>query len=747
MKNPGLSVFAGPTTFIRSPNHPLNIDPLEDDPDLEDSDDNASDYVPPVGFGRWRNPGQSLHVPLHQGPSFKPGESPEDVIHGEVVSPAEQNSADKILNGEHESLSPSGNPFVERAREDLHTPESAVAVSTLTRLLRGEHPSTMSREAMDAAHQWLSRRFTGVQVNPHHGTLEAASPAGSQLVRRHTYLPAIPEQKAKPTYSLTNKHGTFESGDPERLVRAMVAFQIVHNEIMQQQRKKKDDDQDDGGLAATSGIRDWIADRLYGSGVPAASHTPHAPPSAVFEPGRGTDVGPGGKQGGYVMPAAMAPLSWHKHQGTAYSPGHHMRLMLDPHEAQQPRNDPRFPGHTFTYAPNPATGHTTQRLLGNVNYFVKDLVHPAARGAGFDLLPVPKPAPAPKPPKPPRVKPPAAGKVPKKGPVTAPHDPPLSLPSGSYPTVPPPKTSAAQSNDLCPVCASGYLEPYDHEFHECLNCGSLVKHIGLEKHADDMARRPPRGGLGRGLKQMMDYQGDPLGLADAETLADISDDVVTDDGQDDVVPPRNVHPLADEELDPSYVQYVAPRNVVGKLASEDDDPGDLDVSMGKLGYQPLHKPGALQRAYMAPLPGSPGAFARLTEGTNGGWVLTADTVPDRKEWEQNGQPYNQRSIPVDRSTANPQDLKQFRQPLADLGNRMMGEKSTLAWGHHPIEDDSLNRALRDVATHGRNSETYGRMLETAPVYQPPALPPEQGSQRQKRLLSSVGNPGLARWRA
>lgn len=745
MKNPGLSAFAAPTTFVRSPNHPLNIDPLEDDPELDENDDNNSDYVPPVNFGRWRTPGQSVHVPVHQGPPFRSGE-PEDVIHGEVVSPAEQDSADKIINGDHESDSPSANPYMEKAREDLRSPGSDVAVTALSRLLKGERPDTMGSHLMDAAHDWLSQRFTGVRVNPEHGVLEAASPAGSQVVKRQMNLPAIPDHPAQPVYSLTNKHGTFKSDDPQRIVRAMVAFQIMHNEIAQEQHKK-DDDQGNG-LAATSGIGDWIADRLYKQ-KPARLEVP---PSAVFEPGRGIDHGPDNKTGGYVMPAAMAPLGWWRHQGTAYSPGHHMRLMLDPHEAEQPRNDPRFPGHTFTYAPNAATGHQTQRLLGHVNYFVQDLVHPAARGAGFDLLPEPEQPPAPKVKTP---KPPAAGRVPKRGPRLPPHEPPRSLPPSTIPPPPPPplpplppppKTSAVQSNDLCPVCASGYLEPYDSEHHECLNCGSLVSHVGFDKES---SKKPPRGGLGRGLGQIMDYQGDPLNLASGGSENPVND------GIEEIPEGGYVHPLAGEENQNPDEVYQAPRDLLGRQAYAEEwmtralqhmasEEGELlDEQMGKIGYQPLHKPGQdYERAYYAPMPGASGGYARLTEGTNGGWALTADQAHDREKWTQGGKPFRQRSIPVDRATADPNQVQQFRQPLPDPGNRLMPEKSFLASGHHPIEDDSLNRALRDVATNGRNSQTYRKVLDTA--YEPPKLPPESGTQRERRLLSSV-NPGLAKF--
>jgi hypothetical protein len=711
MKNPGLNVFAyvhPKFETIMNPHDPDYVD--VDDPD------NDSDYMPGVNFGRWRTPGKSIHVPLHQGPTFAPGESPEDAINAEVVSPAEQDSADRIIHGEHESAQPSDNPYVAKAQQDLHTPGSDVAVDTLSSLLRGARPQSMGQEAMDAAHAWLSQRFTGVRVNPHHGVLEAASPAGSQMVKRHVHLPAIPEQPAESTYSLTNKHGTFESDDPQRLVRAMMAFQIVHNEIMQARRKKKDDDDDQSGLAATSGLLDWVADRLHGSSKPSPLV---APPSAVFEPGRGIDKSPGGKLGGYVMPAATAPLNWWKHQGTAYSPGHHMRLMLDPHEAVQPRNDPRFPGHTFTYAPNPATGHTTQRLLGHVNYFVQDLVHPAARNAGFDLLPGSKPAPA--------------GRMPKRGPKAPAHTPPRSLPPAPPSPAAGPKTSAVATNDLCPVCASGYLEPYDQDTHECLNCGSLVKHVGFEKAA--AAKRPQRGGLGRGFKDIAPYEGDPLNLASGGS--ENPDNVVDLDE-------TYAHPLAGETHEEET--YQAPKDLLGKKAAEIDP---IDEHMGKLGFQPHHEPGQ-SRMYMMQMPGTPGGHLRLTEGVPtaagvpSGWALTADHVPSRDQWTvKNHSPYPKRSILLDRLTNKPGEAKPFKQPLPDLGERQMASKTFLAGGHHPIEDPALNFAIRDVAKNGRNSHTYWNAFNDT-AYEPPSPHPKGSTQRELRGLSSV-NPGLVRF--
>lgn len=791
MKNPGLDVF----TYVRSPSHPLN-DPLGDgfDPDSGAN----SDYVPPAEFGRWRTPGQSLRYPIHQGPPFKPGETPEDVVHGEIVSPEEQDGANRILSGEHESGVPSENPHVEHARQELHTPESASAVHTLSGLLSGVHPSSVSPESMDAAHEYLSRHFSGVRVNPHHGTLEAGSSAGMQLVRRKTNLPAIPERpREEDSYALTNKHGTFESKDPKKLVRAMLAFQILHNELAE--KKKKDSD---GDLSSTSGLKDFINRR----------HTPRHDlvPGAVFEPGHGTDENRNGVRGGYVAHDADAPVDWRRDAfGIAYSPGHSINEMLDPVKATKPRPDPYFPGHTFTYSRSMGTGHTIERYGGGAKYFVNRL-HPAARGPGFDLPPVPK------------VKSPA-GSTPRKRKST----PPI-----------PPTTSAVKVNDLCPVCVSGYLEPYDSDTHECLNCGSLVKHVGFDKQA---SRKPSRGGLGRGLKDIQPYEGDPLNLASGGS-----------DNPDNAVPDEDyAHPLADEEVDPEYVGYEAPRRLLDRtsalydtgLDKEDnlkyfkdsdfrpsvktmtdrpmftlkhindqphsEDGGDnwdspavhapkntcetcylrygdlytgpdehededhdfepfqkdvgarfsaadadpLDEQLGKHGYFPIHKPGE-ERAYLAPLPGSPGGYARLTEGVphpvtgERGWLLTADHVPAQEQWTKGGKPLRQRSVPMDRMTQDPREGKPFRSKLPDPGNRTMADKSILAAGTHPIEDGTLNRAMRDLAARGRNSETYQKVFDTA--YEPPRLPPEQGTQRERRMLSSVSpapahNPGLSRF--
>ncbi len=899
MANPGLAVFAFGT--IRTPGHPLNIDPYEDDPYLDEGE-NDSDYVPPINFGRWRNPGHPL-VPTHVGPAFAPGEKPEDVIHGEVISPEEEAGADGILKGEHESDSPSANPDVETARRDLHTPGSSIAVSALSKLLRGARPESMGQDALDAAHEWLKRRFTGLKVNPAHGTLVAASPTGTQMVKRETHLPAIPDREPEPTYTLTNKHGVFESHDPQQVVRALVAFQIMHNAI---ERRKKDED-DNNSLSSTSGFLHRIRDALDSRSKP--SFTP--PPGAVFEPGHGIDVNQHGVRGGYVTHSSAAPPGWlHDGEGTAYSPGHDMRLMLDPNEAINPRFDPRFKGHTFTYAPNHATGHLVQRNLNGLTYYVQNRIHPAARGSGFDLPssmrtpPAPRSAPraprvdeemdrgrAPRPPRPRRSpRPTRVDEEADRGIASAP--PPASASASLPAPAPAPRwrwvgegeepvfrfdgdpgwtrESSVQVNDLCPVCASGYLEPYDRDFHECLNCGSLVKHVGFEKQA---ARKAPRGGLGRGLNQIMEYQGDPLNLASggSENPENTDQDALDDEGY--------AHPLADEELDPDYIGYQAPRNILGAFSNSEQDqklnadlywrtfpssvapglvpghdahnaeqqvreaednfggglgrwwsptregaafyggPGnvlvgaridssdlkdpehssgliarrpaqlaiehvavgepdgswtDLDVPpgltswthrpvdhvssvgdpidefMGKQGFQPIHREGQ-PRTYLAPLTDTPGAYARLTEGTPrpdggpAGWVLTADHIPYREQWMQGDQPYARRDLTHERLTTDPKP-KPFKTKLPDLGDRVLGQKTFLASGTHPIEDDRLNRAIRQVAKGGRSSTPYWNAFDST-AYEPPRLPGEhdEGTQKEKRILSSVGNPGLSRF--
>lgn len=840
MNNPGLNAFS----YIRSPNHPLNIDPMEDDPELGENDDNASDYVPPVNFGRWRNPGQSLRVPVHQGPPFTLGETPEDVIHGEVISPAEQDGADKILNGDHESDAPSENPFVEHARQDLHTPESTVAVHALSGLLSGVHPGSVPREAMDAAHWYLSKHFTGLRVNPHHGTLVAASPVGIQMVKRHAKPQlAISDRPAEvaPTYSLINKHGTFESKDPKKLVRAMLAFQIVHNEIAQQEQQSKKDDQDDDGLTATSGVRDWMRvdspsasgpiswkDALLRRTRPAVSpaRAPDLPaPGAVFEPGYGTDKNANGVRGGYVAHSSDAPLHWRRDSsGVAYSPGHSMNELLDPKKAASPRSDPYFPGHTYTYIPNFTTGHTIERRGGGVKYFVNRL-HPAARGAGFDL---PSAPPKPKPAK--AIKPPKKTTKPKK--TTTPAPVPAATPAspvviGRPPISRPPVTSAVQNNDLCPVCVSGYLEPYDSDTHECLNCGSLVKHVGFEKES----ARQPRG-LGRGLSQIPEPEGDPLNLASGGS----------EDPEDEIPESGYVHPLADEELDSDYIGYEAPRNILDRTSAlvdtdvNDEDnlryfkdtdfkpddhtatdqpmislkhiydngendwdspslyePGDmcetcwvkdhhiatpedhksswlsheykpisqnqrfssthiageadpLDEQLGKQGFFPIHKPGE-ERAYLHPMQGLEGSYWRLTEGAphpktgERGWALTADHIPTRDQWTHEDVPVRGRGVNLPVDSTDPES-RYRRHMLPDLGERPMSQQNVLAAGTHPIDDDHLNRAIRDVSENGRNSATYQDKFALA--YEPPSPYPSGTTQRELRGLSSV-NPGLSRW--
>jgi len=732
MKNPGLDFFVA-STFIKSPHHPLNIDPLEDDPHLE-SGENDSDYVPPVSFGRWRNPGQSIRVPVYQGPTFAPGQAPEDVVHGEIISPAEQDGADKIINGEHESDHPSANPFVEHARQDLRTPGSDVAVHTLSGLLGGAHPGSMPSNVMDAAHEWLSHRFTGVTVNPHDGTLEAMSPAGRQVAVRRTHLPAIPDEPAPaPTFSLTNKHGTFESHDPQRLVKTMVAFQIMHNEFAREQ-KKDEDDQNNGGLTTTSaGFFRRVRDAFKGA---PEDHVPDVPHGAIFEPGHGDEKDEYGRFGGWVASSEDAPDHWHHDRGTgvAYSPGHFMGDMLDPERAKVPWPDPDHAGHTYTYAPNPDTGHTIERRGGGVTYFVNKL-HPAARGPGYD---VPKPVA----PSAPRATP--AGRLPKRGPRVPPHTPPRSLPPPAVGGGVGPVESSAQINDLCPVCASGYLEPYDGEHHECLNCGSLVKHVGFEKEA--AARRKP-GGLGRGLKDIQEYEGDPLGLA--EGGSENADQADHPDG-------GYVHPLAGEQPDPDYEGYQAPRRILDKKGADEADP--IDEYMGKNGFFPAHKPGQ-ERLYLHGMQGVSGAYWRLTEGAphpqtgERGWMLSADHIPPHEQWTEDGESIRGHSIkrPVGqpgpkllRPNTDSGGMKYRRERLPNVGEHALGEKSFLVGGTHPVEDDNLARAIRDVHLNGRNSETYGKVFNTA--FESRSLPgPDSTPRQRQQFYSSVGNPGLTRF--
>lgn len=853
MTNPGLVAFA--LGYI----HPLHIDPREDDPDLLDEEDNRSDYIPPVGFGRWRNPGHPL-LPTHVGPAFAPGEKPENVIHGEIISPEEEAGANSILNGEHESSQPSGNPDVEAARHELHTPPSKDVVGTLSSLLRGRSPQNVG--GLDEAHDYLSRYFTGLKVNPHHGTLVAISPTGTQLVKRETHLPAVPDRAPEEHYTLTNKHGIFESQDPDQLVRAMVAFQIMHNEAA---RRKKDDDQN-GGLATTSGFLHRIRDAFVGDGSSSRASF-HAPPEAVFEPGSGIELNEHGVPGGYVMRGDIAPPDWYQaDNGTAYSPGHSMRLMYDPAEAIKPRPDTRYPGHDFTYAPNSATGHTLARRTNTgILYYVRDKVHPVSRGPAVKKAPAtPVTTRAPRPPAggsrsrsvaPPP--PPSSGRVPP--PAAAPGRAVLAPPPATATEdLPPPplwerRTSSAGVNELCPVCASGYLEPYDREFHECLNCGSLVKHVGFEKksgyrdnedepsnaelddlfaehdrlgdehdqyrqehgmaHPDDWSDLPagetrttrydrtpegglverhweddllfpheadarPRGGLGSGLNRtgprglgqnaevdrgMELFSGDPLDLASGGSENPENTDDQLDPG---------VHPLADEELPEDYIGYAPPRQIVGSMFRKAEQgqklnslywrthrpeehtaatgiPDEIDEFMGKQGFQPIHK-GDQPRSYFAPMPGARNTYVRLTqgsptaEGRPSGWALFADHVPPANEWT-NAENDPQRHITIRRKTLDPTKPQDVRRGVPDLTNRLVGDKSLLATGTHPIEDDTLNRAIRDVMKRGRGSAPYWKMLEDT-AYEPPTLPGEfdRGTQKQKRMLSSV-NPGLARF--
>lgn len=838
MRNPGLADFS--SGYVHPGWEDIN-DPS--DPDFVDIDDDSEwgEFTRGHDFGRWRTPGQStIRVPVKQGPIFAPGKTPEDVIHGEVISPREQDAADRIINGEHESDSPSDNPDVERARQFLRGQGADDTVGTLSGLLRGEDPKDVG--GLDEAHDWLSRHFTGVRVNPHHGTLLAQSPAGTQLVRRQQYLPAIPQPVMEPTtYKLTNKHGDFESEDPQRIVRSMIAFQIVQNNIAAQEKKDRDS-RDDDGLVSTSGFWEGIVRGLTGPKKPKPRTD--VPPGAVWEPGRGNDVNNKGQSGGWVARSVDAPDHWIHVGGTAYSPGHAMRLMFDPQEAVKPRSDPRFPGHTFTYAPNPETGHTEPRRLGNVNYWVQPDIHPAARGAGFDLVPTPK------------VTPPGPGRMPRRPPAIPPHS---RRPSGggSIGGGLPPTTSAVQANDLCPVCASGYLERYDSQHHECLNCGSLVTHVGFERRAaaDETGRQDwskdkpshlmgpeplryatqrqhdllgelgwyadrnsgeyakergslmhglvaepdgiwahsvrdsstgeeyesshpdfgsamnsvidinnganpkdqgyrrtaaarPKGGLGRGLKQIQEYEGDPLGLSNGGS---------ENANQEDHPDGGYVHPLAGEQLDQDYVGYEAPRRILDKEAGELDP---IEEFMGKQGFQPIHKPGQ-SRVYVKRDGDLGGAYWRLTEGAlnqhgkPSGWSLTFDHARTPERWERNNQPYvDDRGRPSqympEALPSTKADEKRRRRPmrLNDLGEHALAQKSFVAGGSHPIEDDALNRAIRDVAQHGRNSQTYRKVWDDA-AYEAP-VPPKPGpgmTQRDLRGLSSVTNPGLARWRA
>jgi len=323
------------------------------------------------------------------------------------------------------------------------------------------------------------------------------------------------------------------------------------------------------------------------------------------------------------------------------------------------------------------------------------------------------------------------------------------------PSPPPPRrTGAVSTNDLCPVCASGYLEPYDHEFHECLNCGSLVKHIGFEKAA---AARP-KGGLGRGLGQIIDPGASSVGMGLNPDGSTNPDAVV------DLDETQTHHPLAGEtNSDPDAV-YVAPKRLRDKRSAAEADP--IDVFMGKHGYQPIHKAGQ-PRVYRADMPGLNGRqSAVLMEGTNGGWVLGTKAGPwhASEKWEdESKKPYTKGRIDV--PTTNP-GRKPFKQPLPSQGDTGAAEMSLLARGHHPIEDPRLAWAIEDLAKNGRNSQVYHQPLLNS-AFEPRQLPdvpaaPEgdvktpysEAEQRRLRGFSSTdqiafpvmgSNPGLTKF--
>lgn len=776
MKNPGLTTFAAATTYTHPRFETINRDDPDFDPEEEEGE--GSDYMPPsghghedVGFGRWRNPGQSLRVPVHIGPPYQPGEKPGDVIYGEIVSPEEQDAADRIIHGEHESAHPSVNPFVAKAQEDLHTSASSDTVETLSGLLKGGSPDEVG--GLDEAHDWLSQRFDGVRVNPHHGTLETTSPAGKQLVMRHRGELAVPEGEPAPadTFSLTNKHGKFESRDPHRLVRTMMAFQIMHNEYLLEQRRRKEEEDNEDGISKAAG---WPFKKIrdaFREGLGVDSSTPH-PEGAVFEPGLGTDQNGKGHRGGWIAPAETAPTHWRRYNDVAYSPGHHMNELLDPAKASKPEPDPLAPGHTYTYIPS--GDHQIKRQQGGTTYFVTKL-HPDAvhgRNVPKEEEPEPAPAPPPRPARAPRSAPGSGpGRMPMRGRVPGEHTSPLSLPpSGAYPTVEPQDLSdleppkrrprpnehegAVKSNlnDLCPVCASGYLEQYDGTHHECLNCGSLVKQteqppvVKRERSAKTAARRPPRGGLGRGLKDIMPYEGDPLALGTGGS--ENPDNVV------DLDETQTHHPLAGEELDPDAEVYTAPKRLLDKQSGEMDP---IDEFMGKHGFSAAHKPGHA-RLYVKPDEDVEGAYYRLTEGAphpqtgERGWALTLDHIPSRETWMQGEDEYPGRSISLQRSVKDPNKPSEFRQALPDPGNRILPNKVMLAAGSHPVDDDHLNRAIRDVGRKGRNSATFWNAFNST-AYEPPLQPApgkkgdpfSSSEQRRLRGLSSVDNPGLTRF--
>lgn len=712
MDNPGLDVFAAATTYAERPaSHPIWDDIREGDPDYDqEHEDDPSDYVPPKEFGRWRTPGET-RIPTIVGPKFHPEETPSDVIHGEVISPEEEKGADSILNGEHESNHPSTNPYVEEARQDLKTPGSAIAVETLSGLLRGGRPEDVGD--LDEAHDYLRRHFTGVRVNPHQGMLQASSPYGTQLVRRHANLPAVPGQPPpKPIYSLTNKHGVFKSDDHTKLVRTMIAFQILHNEL----GKKKDEDDRSDGITTTSGFFDWLG-RMHQE--KPLVNLPR--PGFRFEPGKGTDVGPGGVKGGWVTHADDTPPGWHKSvdEGVSYSPGHSQSYLYDPKKSTTPINDKYHPGHTFTYAENTSTGHTIPIQQGKFTIYV-DRLHPLARAAFSEQRQGPGPTGRP------RRRTQDQGQISTTPAPVSPARPPVPPPVTRRvpPPQPPPKrTSAVSVNDLCPVCASGYLEPYDSEMHECLNCGSLVKHIGFEKTAAPK-RRP--GGLGKGLGQLLQEQdtSDPLNLANGGSEA-----------KGFVAPEHSHHPLEGQENStPEEDQYRAKKNILDKQAEA--EPVTMEEHLGKFGYTPIHRGEDQYRTYLAEMPGARGMYTRLTEHPNDRWVLTADAVHPREQGA------------ATLKTVDPVSFQQMgdrRVQAPGSDSHMMAKKSVLAEGHHPVHDPELAKAIADVSINGRDSQTYQRVLTNPFVAQRPPQPGPDMSQQHLRGLSSVENPGLTRF--
>lgn len=796
--NPGLKVHGGPTTYV----HPRMEDIRRGDPDFdpEEEEGEGSDWVP---FSGWRREhGTPLRVPVQVGKALSPDQA-INAIQGEVISPEEQDAAEGIIHGQHESPQPSANPDVAAAQSDLHTEDSDTAVRTLSDLLAGAHPSTMSTDAMNAAHAYLSKHFTGVTVNPSGGHLVAQSPAGTQIAVRKQHLPAVRTQPATATYSLTNKHGTMESEDPQRIMRAMVAFQIVHNLVME--KKKDQDDNQNNGITTTSGAFGEMVnrglDRMDRAQVdlghaisdrtrrllrmppkqwPAAPTPEHMPASARFFPGQGSHTGPGGVQGGYMMKTSDPEFpgtaaGWTTHGTMGYSPKHWRSEQLDPVRGKVPFEDPYNPGHHITYQPNTATGHIHERNDGSTTYFADDF-HPAvidnydvpehirqaqqdaqraqqqAAQRGGRMRSGPRAAPHASPG-------PAAGGAIGPGPVVPPRPQgrmqgPLPPPPPRRPPPPPPPPDidlgemphhgAAKDNmnDLCPVCASGYLEPYDSTYHECLNCGSLVKHVGFEKAA---ARRPI--GLGRGLKGIPVQEGsNPVGISqDADEEAAAVDEVPEDQKQ---------HSLRGQENQNPEAVYQAPTQLrekgqVRRKAAADP----IDEFMGKHGFTPRHKAGQ-SRMYLRAEPGVQGAYWRLTEGAphpktgQRGWALTFDHVHGPDAWERStGEPYeNQKGEPITTMPApieSTRPTKKVRRPmgLPDLGDRALGEKSFVASGAHPIEDDSLNRAIQDVGQNGRNSQTYLDHISQH-GFDMPALP-SGTTQRDLRGYSSVRqNPGL-----